>query len=62
MACDYCKKIVNEVEPLRNSFKTRNVKLVCSDCGHKISKKKDFFMFTMMRKRLKTWIERTRKK
>lgn len=61
MACDYCGKVCKQLAELNGFCSTKNVKMVCPSCVQKFNKKKSFFMFKMAEKRMKKWVDRTRR-
>jgi len=62
MSCDYCGKVKKNLANTTEMCTTKNIKMICEDCSSIITKKKHFFMFEVTEKRLKKWMERTRKK
>jgi hypothetical protein len=61
MACDYCKKVTKRFKPMPNGWETKNIKSVCDSCYKKIQDKSHFLSVLVSNKRLRTWLERTRK-
>lgn len=60
-ACDVCKKVVDELKSMKDSYRTKDVKMICDDCDKKITKKIRFYMFDLSTRLTKRYIQRIMK-